>query len=40
MAKEQGAEQTEKPTQKRLRDARRDGDVPKSREVTSTVLVL
>jgi type III secretion protein U len=40
MAKEQGAEQTEKPTQKRLRDARRDGDVAKSREVTSTVMVL
>jgi len=40
MAKEQGAEQTEKPTQKRLRDARRDGDVPKSKEVTSTMLVL
>jgi type III secretion protein U len=40
MAKEQGAEQTEKPTRKRLRDARRDGDVPKSREVTGTVLVL
>jgi type III secretion protein U len=40
MAKEQGAEQTEKPTQKRLADARRDGDVSKSREVTSTVLVL
>jgi len=40
MAKEQGAEQTEKPTQKRLQDARRDGDVPKSREVTSTLLVL
>jgi type III secretion protein U len=40
MAKEQGAEQTEKPTQKRLNDARRDGDVPKSREVTGTLLVL
>ena len=40
MAKEQGAEQTEKPTQKRLNDARRDGDVPKSKEVTSTMLVL
>jgi type III secretion protein U len=40
VAKEQGAEQTEKPTQKRLRDARREGDVPKSREVTSTALVL
>jgi type III secretion protein U len=40
MAKEQGAEQTEKPTRKRLNDARRDGDVPKSKEVTSTLIVL
>ena len=40
MAKEKGASQTEKPTPKRLRDARRDGDVHKSKELTSTVLVL
>ncbi|MFK8014880.1 MAG: type III secretion system export apparatus subunit SctU [Gammaproteobacteria bacterium] len=40
MAKEKGASQTEKPTSKRLRDARRDGDVHKSKELTSTVLVL
>lgn len=40
MGKEKGASQTEKPTQKRLRDARRDGDVHKSKELTSTVLVL
>lgn len=40
MAKQQGAEQTEKPTPKRLRDARRDGDVARSKELTSTVLVL
>ncbi|RUL70872.1 type III secretion system export apparatus subunit SctU [Dyella choica] len=33
-------DRTEKPTAKRLRDARKDGDVPKSRELTSTVLVL
>ncbi|GLQ95581.1 type III secretion system export apparatus subunit SctU [Dyella acidisoli] len=33
-------DRTEKPTAKRLRDARRDGDVPKSRELTSTVVVL
>ncbi|HEV2679951.1 MAG TPA: EscU/YscU/HrcU family type III secretion system export apparatus switch protein, partial [Rhodanobacter sp.] len=33
-------DRTEKPTPKRLRDARRDGDVPKSRELTSTALVL
>lgn len=33
-------DRTEKPTPKRLRDARKDGDVPKSRELTSTALVL
>jgi type III secretion protein U len=33
-------DRTEKPTPKRLRDARKDGDVHKSRELTSTVLVL
>jgi type III secretion protein U len=33
-------DRTEKPTAKRLRDARKDGDVAKSRELTSTVLVL
>lgn len=33
-------DRTEKPTAKRLRDARKDGDVHKSRELTSTVLVL
>ncbi|WP_266167823.1 type III secretion system export apparatus subunit SctU [Dyella subtropica] len=33
-------DRTEKPTSKRLRDARRDGDVHKSRELTSTALVL
>jgi type III secretion protein U len=41
MAKqEQGGDRTEKPTPKRLRDARKDGDVAKSKELTSTVLVL
>lgn len=40
MAKEKGADKTEQPTPKRLRDARRDGDVHKSRELTSTMLVL
>jgi type III secretion protein U len=34
------ADKTEKPTPKRLKDARRDGDVHKSRELTSTVLTL
>lgn len=33
-------DRTEKPTAKRLRDARKDGDVHKSRELTSTTLVL
>ena len=33
-------DRTEKPTAKRLRDARKDGDVSKSRELTSTTLVL
>src|SRR5690242_16792125 len=40
MAKQPSAEQTEKPTQKRLKDARREGDIAKSRELTGTVLVL
>ena len=35
--KNDGGDKTEKPTPKRLRDARDRGDVPKSREVTSTV---
>lgn len=33
-------DRTEKPTPKRLRDARKDGDVHKSKELTSTALVL
>lgn len=37
---EDSGDKTEKPTPKRLRDARKDGDVPKSKELTSTVLVL
>jgi type III secretion protein U len=41
MAKEQQrADQTEKPTPKRLKDARKEGDVAKSKELTSTVCVL
>jgi type III secretion protein U len=35
-----GGEKTEQPTPKRLRDARRDGDVPKSRDLTQTVTTL
>ncbi len=38
--KQKGGSQTEPPTQKRLRDARKEGDVHKSRELTSTVVVL
>jgi len=34
------ADKTEKPTAKRLRDARKKGDVSKSRELTSTVAIL
>jgi type III secretion protein U len=33
-------EKTEQPTAKRLRDARRDGDVPKSQDLTHTVTML
>lgn len=38
--KDQGADKTEKPTPKKIRDARKDGNAAKSRELTSTVLVL
>ncbi len=41
MAEEnEGADKTEKPTSKKLKDARKDGNVAKSRELTSTVLVM
>lgn len=41
MAKnEDSSDKTEKPTRKRLRDARKKGDVPKSKELTSTIMVL
>ena len=40
MARQKSGDQTERPTPKRLRDARKDGDVPKSRELTATVMVL
>ncbi|WP_347555974.1 type III secretion system export apparatus subunit SctU [Robbsia sp. KACC 23696] len=33
-------EQTEQPTQKKLRDARKKGDVPKSKDFTQTLLIL
>ena len=38
--KNDGGDKTEKPTPKRLRDARKKGDVSKSREVTSTLVLL
>jgi type III secretion protein U len=40
VAKQKSADQTEKPTPKRLKDARKDGDVSKSKELTSTAGVL
>ena len=33
-------EKTEQPTQKKLRDARKKGDVPKSKDFTQTLLIL
>lgn len=39
-SKDQGADKTEQPTPKKLRDARKEGNVSKSKELTSTVLVL
>ncbi|MGR4862160.1 type III secretion system export apparatus subunit SctU [Caulobacter sp. LARHSG274] len=37
--KNDGGDKTEKPTPKRLSDARKKGDVPKSKDVTSTVVL-
>lgn len=39
-SKDEGADKTEKPTPKRIRDARKEGDVSKSKDLTSTVLIL
>lgn len=38
--KDKGADKTEQPTPKKIRDARKEGNVAKSKELTSTVLVL
>jgi len=38
--KNDGGDKTEKPTPKKLEDARKKGDVSKSREVTSTVVLV
>jgi type III secretion protein U len=35
-----GSEKTEQPTQKRLRDARRKGQVPRSKEIPSTTILI
>lgn len=40
MGKEKGADQTEKPTPKRLKDARKDGEVHRSQDMSRTVLLL
>jgi flagellar biosynthesis protein FlhB len=37
---EEGEEKTERPTSKRVRDARKKGDVPRSRELDTTVMLL
>lgn len=40
MAKEKGADQTEQPTHKRLKDARKDGEVHRSQDLSRTFLLL
>jgi type III secretion protein U len=40
MADQDSGDKTEKPTDKRLRDARKKGDIPKSKELTSTFTLL
>jgi len=37
--KNDGGDKTEKPTHKRLTDARKKGDVPKSKDLTSTIVL-
>ncbi len=39
-SKDQGADKTEKPTPKRIRDARKEGNVSKSKDLSSTVLTI
>ncbi|WP_456418476.1 type III secretion system export apparatus subunit SctU [Thiolapillus sp.] len=38
--KNDGGDKTEKPTPKRLKDARKKGNVPKSKDVTNTVVLI
>ena len=40
MAEETGQDKTEQPTPKRLREAREKGDIPRSKELSATVLLL
>lgn len=40
MAEESGQEKTEDPTPKRLREAREKGDIPRSKELNTTALLL
>ncbi|MFB9887551.1 flagellar biosynthesis protein FlhB [Balneatrix alpica] len=40
MAEQEGQEKTEQPTSKRLEEARGKGDVPRSRELTTVLLLL
>ncbi len=40
MGQEKGADQTEKPTAKRIRDARKDGQVHKSQDLSKTLTLL
>jgi flagellar biosynthetic protein FlhB len=40
MAEESGQEKTEDPTPKRLREAREKGDIPRSKELNATALLL
>src|SRR5918999_5305274 len=39
-AKQDSPDKTEKPTSRRLREARKQGDVPRSKDLTSTVGLL
>ncbi|MGO1542124.1 MAG: type III secretion system export apparatus subunit SctU [Luteimonas sp.] len=38
--KDEGGDKTEKPTPKKIRDSRKEGNVAKSKDLTSTVLVM
>jgi flagellar biosynthetic protein FlhB len=40
MAEDPGQEKTEEPTPKRLRDAREKGDIPRSKELNATMLLM